>query len=296
MVWRLLTPLRTTVSNSLLRSPLLSTSPSSSRLLQSSLCQLSLFTRPNWTKLAKSGAVNTADCAASKVKPSSTVKTSKKVRWSLDEDEVLLRGLFNYGDSGILKDGNIGWDFWNNIMVEGRGKESVRNRWFLVLKPLLVRELAGTRDDFIGVQLVDLLIKRKTNIQSKISWRAFTAEPQFTGFTSNNLGCVFGSMKAKTAKKYGLSLTEVTLVDIKEYLDTRKDLALNSYEKEQQLRVVLAYKIGLLKPGATLETLKEEFGDNLRCEHCGKTFLNNRYSRYSLERHYKSCKIRKRGS
>jgi len=102
-------------------------------------------------------------------------------------------------------------------------------------------------------------------------------------------------MKANTAKKYELDLTEVTLVDIKRYLDTRKGSSpsFNHYEKEQQLRVDLAYEIGLLKSGATLETLKEESGDNLRCEHCGWIFLNNKDSRYNLERHYKTCKVLK---
>jgi len=72
-------------------------------------------------------------------------------------------------------------------MVEGRAAENMQLRWKDRLKPLLVRELAGTRGGFIGVQLLDLMIKRKTNIQSKISWRVFTAEPQFTRFTSHNL-------------------------------------------------------------------------------------------------------------
>jgi len=159
----------------------------------------------------------------------------------------------------------------------------------------LLRELAGIRDDFIRVQLVDLLMKRETNIHSKIPWRAFTAEPQFKAFTSRILGRVFHSMKGITSKKYGLDLDEVTLVDIKKYLDTRNTLCSNVdyYEKEQQLRVDLAYKIGLLKPGATLKTLKEESEDNIRCEHCGKVFLNNKDSRYNLERHYKTCIIRK---
>ena len=70
-------------------------------------------------------------------------------------------------------------------MLEGRETKSKKDRWLNRLKPLLVRELAGTRDDFIGVQLVDLRIKRKTNMQSRISWRVITAEPQFTGFTSH---------------------------------------------------------------------------------------------------------------
>ena len=102
-------------------------------------------------------------------------------------------------------------------------------------------------------------------------------------------------MKGITAKKYGLDLDEVTLVDIKKYLDTRNTLCSNfDYsDKEQQLRVDLAYKIGLLKPGATLKTLKEESEDNIRCEHCGKVFLNNKDSRYNLERHYKTCIIRR---
>ena len=71
---------------------------------------------------------------------------------------------------------------------------------------------------------------------------------------------MFHSIKGITAKKYGLDLDEVTLVDIKKYLETRNTLCSNFdyYEKEQQLRVDLAYKIGLLKPGASLETPKEE--------------------------------------
>ena len=87
-------------------------------------------------------------------------------------------------------------------------------------------------------------------------------------------------------------MTDVTLVDIKKYLDTRKVRMAFNYH-EQQLRVDLAYEIGLLKSGATLETLQEESGDNLRCEHCGWIFLNNKDSRYNLERHYKTCKVLK---
>ena len=61
-------------------------------------------------------------------------------------------------------------------------------------------------------------------------------------------------MKANTAKKCELDLTEVTLVEIKRYLDTRKGSSpsFNHYEKEQKLRVDLAYEIGLLKSGAAL--------------------------------------------
>ena len=76
-------------------------------------------------------------------------------------------------------------------MLEGRETKSKKDRWLNRLKPLLVRELAGTRNDFIGVQLVDLLNKRKIDTQSRISWRVFTAEPQLTGFTSHNLCNVF---------------------------------------------------------------------------------------------------------
>jgi len=284
----LLSPRRMTVSKSLLRPPLLS----SSCLLQSSVCQFSLFTGPNHSKRAKSDPATTTDNEATQVKAkNSTIKTTKHGRWSLDEDESLLRGLLKFEGSGVLQDGIIGKEFWNNIVVNGRRTESKRERWGSVLKPLLVRELAGTRGGFIGDRLVDQMIKEKTNIQSRISWRVFTVKPQFTGFTSINLSTVFHAIKQNTAEKYGLDrLSGVTLVDIKRYLETREpgSPALDHHEKEQQLRVDLAYKIGLLKPGASLMTLKKESGDNLRCEHCRMTFRSER----NLEKHYKSCKIR----
>jgi len=282
-----LSPRRMTVTKFLLRPPLLSPSC----LLQSSVCQFSLFTGPNHSKRAIS-----TDYEATQVKAqNSTLKTTKQGKWSLEEDESLLRGLLKFEGSGVLQDGNIGKEFWNNIVVEGRPTVSKKNRWGRHLKPLLVRELAGTRGGFIGDRLVDQMIKEKTNIQSNISWRPFTVKPHFIGFTSTNLSIVFHTLKQNTAEKYGLDrMTEVTLVDIKRYLDTRErnSPALDYHEKERQLRVDLAYKIGLLKPGASLMTLKRESGDNVRCEHCRMTFRSEK----NLGKHFKTCKIRNNNS
>lgn len=285
----LLSPRRMTVSKSLPLPP--RPRLSSSCFLQYTMCQFSLFTGPNHSKRAKPDPANTTEYGA-KI---SIVKTSKQGRWSLNEDESLLRGLLKFEGSGVLQDGKIGKEFWNNVVVEGRGTQSKKNRWGCVLKPLLVRELAGTRGGFIGDRLVDQMIKEKINIQSNISWRPFTVKPQFIGFTSTNLSTVFHTLKQNTAEKNGLDrLTEVTLVDIKRYLETREQgfRALDHHEKEQQLRVDLAYKIGLLKPGASLMTLKKESGDNLRCEHCRITFRSEK----NLEKHYKTCIIRNNNS
>ena len=73
-----------------------------------------------------------------------------------------------------------------------------------------MRELAGTRDDFMGVQLVDLMMKRK------ISPRSLGVHSRLNLSLQRSLLKTSAGMKNKTAMKYGFdSMTDVTLVGIK---------------------------------------------------------------------------------